>query len=74
MARVLLDDFALLVAGIFVISGKFNVEVHNNAEKITLSFSIDEAKGLISRIDTSNAKKEKAADFPFNERIKINSE
>ncbi len=46
----------------------------NNADKVQHSFSINEAKQLLNRIDTHMAKKEKAANFSPNERININSE
>ena len=45
----------------------------DNAAKISLSFSTNEAEALINKIDVSTSKKENAANFTPNERINLNS-
>ena len=46
----------------------------SNTENIPLSFSVSDAKVLISKIDASISKKEDAANFTPKERINLNSD
>lgn len=46
----------------------------SNTENIPLSFSVNDAKVLISKIDASTSKKENAANFAPKERINLNSD
>lgn len=46
----------------------------SNAENIPLSFSVSDAKVLISKIDASTSKKEDVANFIPKERINLNSD
>ena len=46
----------------------------NKAENVPLSFSVNEAEVLISKIDARTSKKEQAANFTPNEHINLNSQ
>lgn len=45
----------------------------DNIEKVPLSFSANDAKALISKIDISASKKENTANFTPNEHINLKS-